>query len=154
MLSFDRRRDSLVLLVVLVGIAWNARTLPARVALLPADGHNPRSSSEALLAAVGIDAPARAIDALLLDMPDAPGVLMVSGPRATWEPVFHVVSARAGRRALAVLYCGEDVPPDPRVTPRTGVARWQLVIDRTATRPLTTSLVEAGSQPSCEGISR
>lgn len=152
MLRFDRRRHGLVLVVLLVGIAWNARTLPARVALLPADGHNPYSSSDVLLAAVGIDAPARAIDALLLDMPDAPGVLVVSGPRATWEPVFHAVSARAGRRSLAVLYCGDEVPPDPRVTPRPGVARWQLVIDHTAARPLTASLVDAGSQPSCVDV--
>lgn len=151
MLSFDRRRHGLVLVVLLVGLAWNARTLPARVALLPADDRNPHNSSDVLLAAVGIDAPARAIDARLHDMPDAPGALVVSGPRATWEAVFHTVSVRAGRRALAVLYCGDDGPLDPRVTPRPGEARWQLVIDRRATLPLTASLVDSGAQPSCAG---
>jgi len=152
MLSFDDRRHGLVLLVLSVGLALNARGLPARVALLPADGRNSRSSSDVLLAAVGIDAPSRAIDALLLGMPDAPGVLIVRGPRATWEPVFHAVSARAGRRSLAVLYCGDAVPPDPSVTPHPGVPRWRLVIDRTAARPLTASLVDPGSQPSCVDV--
>ena len=149
MSSFDGPRDGLVLFVLLAALAMNARGISDRVALLPADGHNPHNSSDALLAAVPVDAPTRAIDAALADMPDAPGVLVVHGPRVTWEPVFHTVSSRAGRRALAVIYCGDDAPHASRVAPRPDVARWQLVIDPDADSLLAASLVDTGSLPTC-----
>lgn len=149
MFSFDGLRGGLVLSVLLAALAMNARGLPDRVALLPADGHNPHSSSDALLAALPVDAPARAIDAVLTGMPDAPGVLIVRGPRATWEPVFQTVSSRAGRRALAVIYCGDDSPANPRVTPRAGGTRWRMTIDADSPHPLTTALVDNGALASC-----
>lgn len=149
MLSFDEPRDGLVLVVLLAALAMNARGLPDRLSLLPADGHNPRNSSDALLAAVPVDAPARAIDAILAGMPDAPGVLVVHGPRAIWEPVFHTVSSRAGRRALAVVYCGDIGRPGPSGAPRAGAARWQLVIDPDAASPVTAALIDTGDRASC-----